>query len=707
MEDRCSIRGVDRASSHKASHRQIRKGTRSCLECRRRKIKCIFTVGRTDCNRCLSRACPCTKQTISLGAIAAEDDTALLRYRIAQLENVVDQIRVNQTPDNSLTPDQYQVHGQIAVNSPNKAVYPSPPASTNLRDDLDDFFGAVAPMHDAPILTLFSSDTAPTLHPVNVAGDRYRASDLLKSGSIRGIDASSQRLQGLYPSLQDLQTLMTNSRYPKESWKKIFPGILPAHPEPLLACHVETLADKITSALYNDHTCFATKTYIGIALTIRHLPTAFDWSRTQLGLPPADLRSKLILSAEASLLSPSCHDGCHDKFESRLMLTKYYIETAKPFKAWQIIRQAVSQAYVLGLHKPCASIPWLLVVWADVWQTERHLSLLLGLPSSVLDIHVRQKSKSIQSEGQMRLAWALGEISGCIIDRNACPGEVVYDQTLDIDRKVQAVKDMMPAEWWTASTPVAMRPSDVHRANALKFRFHVLLKLLHLPHFVQGMEDENYEYSRLRALSASRSMIRIYQTMRHMVQPAVPISDLMDYEVFTAAMILLINLLQQPRELEASQEEDKCDWQYIFTTISELKCVAATTGCKVASQGSQVLEDLIRVHSTNEIRHRSPFTFVIPYFGRLSIKLPQSREDSEDQLNPTTDSSSQQPSTPADTLSSPFSFFDDNTCNTSMPSAATFDLQPWQDLNMELTDLLEMDMVIDWQSSLPDVDPMR
>ncbi|PSK34794.1 hypothetical protein B9Z65_1377 [Elsinoe australis] len=596
------------------------------------------------------------------------------------------------------------------MDSPDKAVYPSPPASTNLRDDLDDFFGAVAPMHDAPILTLFSSDTAPTLHPINVANDEYRATDLLKSGSTRGIDASSKRLQGLCPSLQDLQTLMTNSRYPKESWKNIFPGILPAHPEPLLACHVETLADKITSALYNDHTCFAARTYIGIALTIRHLPTAFDWSRTQLGLPPADLRSKLILSAEAALLSPSCHDGCHDKLESRLMLAKYYIETAKPFKAWQIIRQAVSQAYVLGLHKPGPSIPRLLAVWADVWQTERHLSLLLGLPSCVLDIHVRHESRIIESEGQMRLAWALGEISGCIIDRNTCPGEVVYDQTLDIDRRLQAVKAMLPAEWWTASTPVAMRPSDVQQANTLKFRFHVLLKLLHLPHFVQGMEDENYEYSRRRALSASRSLIRIYQTMRHMVQPAVPISDLMDYEVFTAALILLINLIQQPRELEALQEEDKCDWQYIFTTISELKCVAATTGCKVASQGSQVLEDLIRVHSTNEIRHRSPFTIVIPYFGRLSIKLPQCHEVPEESSNAPTDASDaspQQPSTPLVVSSSSFDYFDGSTCNTGISSAESFDFQPWQDLNTELTDLLEMDMVIDWQFPSADVDPMR
>lgn len=691
----------------KASHRQIRKGTHSCLECRRRKIKCVFTLGRTDCNRCLSRGYSCTKQTISLGAIAAEDDTALLHYRIAQLENVVDQIRVNQTPISSFTPDQYHVKDHIAMDSPGKAVYPSPPASTNLQDDLDDFSGAVAPMHDAPILALFSSSTPAILHPVNLAGDECRVTDLLKSASTRGIDASSKRLRGLYPSLQDLQTLMTNSRYPKESWKNIFPGILPAHPEPLLACHVETLASKITSALYNDHACFATRTYIGIALTIRHLPTAFDWSRTQLDLPPADLRSKLILSAEASLVSPSCRDGCHDKLESRLMLARYYIETAKPFKAWQIIRQAVSQAYVLGLHKPATSISRLLAVWADVWQTERHLSLLLGLPSSVLDVHVRQVSQGIQSEGQMRLAWALGEISGCIIDRNTCPGEVVYDQTLDIDRKLQAVRDMMPAKWWTTSTPVTMRPSDVQQANALKFRFQVLLKLLHLPHFVQGMEDENYEHSRRRALSASRSIARLYQTMRHMVQPAVPISDLMDYEVFTAALILLINLLQQPRELEASQAEDKCDWQYIFTTISELKCLAATTGCKVASQGSQVLENLIRMHSANEIRHRSPFTVVIPYFGRLSIKLPQYREVLEEQPNTFTDSSSEQPSTSVATSSSPFSFFDDNICNTNRPSADTFDFQPWQYLNTELTDLLEMDMVIDWQSPSADADPMR
>ncbi|KAJ6788519.1 hypothetical protein PWT90_01633 [Aphanocladium album] len=42
--------------------RQLRKGTRSCTECRRRKIRCIFSPGKTVCVHCSLRGCRCIDQ---------------------------------------------------------------------------------------------------------------------------------------------------------------------------------------------------------------------------------------------------------------------------------------------------------------------------------------------------------------------------------------------------------------------------------------------------------------------------------------------------------------------------------------------------------------------------------------------------------------------------------------------------------------------
>ena len=54
------------ASSDSDSHRRkrLRKGTHSCLECRRRKVRCIFEPNSQRCDNCMLRETACTKQDV-------------------------------------------------------------------------------------------------------------------------------------------------------------------------------------------------------------------------------------------------------------------------------------------------------------------------------------------------------------------------------------------------------------------------------------------------------------------------------------------------------------------------------------------------------------------------------------------------------------------------------------------------------------------
>ncbi len=83
--------------------KKMRKGTKSCLECRRRKIKCTFEPGSTAvCQECYARGSTCIDQEHgdpqAANSTAATDQTYSLRERVTQLEGLVKEV-LNRLPE--------------------------------------------------------------------------------------------------------------------------------------------------------------------------------------------------------------------------------------------------------------------------------------------------------------------------------------------------------------------------------------------------------------------------------------------------------------------------------------------------------------------------------------------------------------------------------------------------------------------------------
>lgn len=92
--------------------KKMRKGTRSCIECRRRKIKCTFEPGRTSiCNECFARGSTCIDQehgdvssftTHSSTSQQKDEQNATLKERVNFLEDLVKQV-LDRLPENNNT----------------------------------------------------------------------------------------------------------------------------------------------------------------------------------------------------------------------------------------------------------------------------------------------------------------------------------------------------------------------------------------------------------------------------------------------------------------------------------------------------------------------------------------------------------------------------------------------------------------------------
>lgn len=98
--ENASHSGTDHAQG--PPRKKMRKGTKSCIECRRRKIKCTFEPGRTSiCNECFARGSTCIDQehgdissftNTSASSAAKDEQTSALKERVTYLEDLVKQV---------------------------------------------------------------------------------------------------------------------------------------------------------------------------------------------------------------------------------------------------------------------------------------------------------------------------------------------------------------------------------------------------------------------------------------------------------------------------------------------------------------------------------------------------------------------------------------------------------------------------------------
>ena len=82
------IDALDGEQATPAKRRKVRKGTQSCWECKRRKIRCIFASPEdVTCSNCQRRRAPCLSQEMPEDFSTARTGNRQLGERIARVED--------------------------------------------------------------------------------------------------------------------------------------------------------------------------------------------------------------------------------------------------------------------------------------------------------------------------------------------------------------------------------------------------------------------------------------------------------------------------------------------------------------------------------------------------------------------------------------------------------------------------------------------
>ena len=135
----------------------MRKGTHSCYECRKRKVRCIFPKNASICDGCDAKGRNCTEQRRELLQAAGVDIGETLRERVARLEAIIEasnSAAANQTSKNIPGKDMRE-SGDISECSSPSACEPTPAASSS--SDESHLVVRDSAQNIDPLVTLFDN----------------------------------------------------------------------------------------------------------------------------------------------------------------------------------------------------------------------------------------------------------------------------------------------------------------------------------------------------------------------------------------------------------------------------------------------------------------------------------------------------------------------------------------------------------------------
>lgn len=609
----------------------MRKGTKSCLECRRRKIKCNFEPGRTAvCNECYARGSTCIDQehadVQALNQPISDQSSYSLRERVSQLEDLVKQVlnrlpeKASQTDAPSLPTDAAKSHLDAQAAEVLKSLKSSlHRAEPQLEEESALLPGGVR--HDAPALSLFDNDVI----------TRKQSEHVVSRAQYNKNKALLDALRQLLPSLNDLEIILVNSHEWWTIWRQMFPEITDSR--------CETIKDSVSHSLRSEKPAEVAKIMLCIALGVHQLPLDFDWSSLDTKEEPAELMARYISTVDRLITSDDEIAATLEGIECMMLEAKHHINMGRPRRAWLLFHRGIAFAQLLGFHRLAAqpdksSILYRRQVnlWCHLVMGDRYLSLMLGLPYSVGEAYVApytyqaELSPAVSTESYaMRMVPIITKIN----DRNQAVVAMGYSATLRMDQELEELHNSQDDEWWSTDLTPDLPPQRYFDRLQAQFFHHQTKLLLHMPFMLRSSTNTRYQYSHLAALEASREMIRVYSALRNNTSVGPFICKLVDFQTFTAAMLLLLNLCGYSHQHRGNQpvptdhEQDQRDSDLIDHTIQLLRDASREPGGVVAAQCAQALEMIARVRNgdCSEVdKCRGETSQVsIPYFGTISI----------------------------------------------------------------------------------------
>ncbi|CAI7588113.1 unnamed protein product [Penicillium glandicola] len=502
-----------------AKRRKVRKGTHSCWECRRRKVKCTFSsLDHTICITCHRRGTKCINQVET-----PESDTGDPEQDAAINTRLESEISVRSQPSPTigyLPPTPF-------------AIYTTPVSSvhdkeTNLSTSLQ-----------TGELTIEVARSQLPQRPVSSHGSISEASTYL---------SITQALRSSLPPQKDMEILLENlSSMSIFCYQSSF-KLCSSWPSEMAEEQIP-----VASLLYSEsHPVLLARQMLLFAVGLQHLSP-------KKAIPGLTKHHRAIMEqlADSAIKLVNTNDvllGTLEGLENIILEGFYHIDGGNIRRSWITMRRAVTTAHLLGLHRPGHYRFKILnqqsdldpaVMWACVVSMEQFICLLLGLPTSTSGASFtipRATSGRVESGN---LPVLVSDVVGKIIERNQMhEPQKALDITQDIDKELLEVTDQWPPAFWR---PLQFEGLAVNSADSFRetrrawdhIFYYSLVNQLHLPYMLNPRHVSQRMYSRIACASASREIL-IRQTAIRTFNPITAGCRMGDFVALISGMTLML-----------------------------------------------------------------------------------------------------------------------------------------------------------------------
>ncbi|KAK6332988.1 hypothetical protein TWF718_010814 [Orbilia javanica] len=487
--------------------RRVRKGTRSCWECKRKKIKCTFTITNNICDSCKRRGSSCIGQEFPEGP---RNDRTRLGDRLGLVEELVGRL-VNDPRNASLQENPFivatpSITPEIQENSEyqdsNRAshsgdLFTSPALSGTGNHP------STSPSHSWSALIYDTID----VNRDNRTGDKYTK--------------VSQALLEAWPSTSD-QEILLNSGVGSTGF---FCGVVCTPYSGLMGVQRPSPEDLLQPPPMGMHPVLIARKLIMMAAYMQGFPPRTIQQLIGLSTSHHNIMHRAVETAVRLVTSNEDLVGSVEGIESVLIESMFQNSEGNLRRAYLSMRRALVLAQMIGLDKArCCNSPLLKFLdpetrlridpqqmWFRLLQSDRYLSLMLGLPQGTADNNLATATALEGRTPMERLERIDCSAAGRIIQRNSADLQDLK-MTQEIDKLLQDAAALMPPKWWLAPDLSSRAIDDmdaIHDTIRLinQFTHYHLLERLHLPYLLHSSTDPKYDYSKITAIIASRELL--------------------------------------------------------------------------------------------------------------------------------------------------------------------------------------------------------
>lgn len=338
-------------------------------------------------------------------------------------------------------------------------------------------------------------------------------------------------------------------------------------------------------------------------------PAATQQLAGRLSTSPQDIMFGVVEMASRLVNSNDDLVGTVEGVECILMEAMYQNNLGNLRSAYLAMRRALAIAQMIGLEQGPSS-PLLRVLeldtrkrvrpeymWFRIVQSDRYLSLMLGLPQGSVDDGFAAPGLMQEYTATERMEHILTLAAGKLIRRNHL-GMHDLEVTREIDRLLLDGAASQSPQWWL---PPDLPSADNEEAKVLhntarimsQFTHYHLLGQLHLPYLLHPSIDRKYDYNRITAVTASRELLSRFISFRCSQSEVASFCRGVDFLAFIASTALCLGHIHSRLRHNGSDIQVDNVLEFLFhQRLSDRGILEQTLEC---------MEKVARLNSADEI----------------------------------------------------------------------------------------------------------